>query len=99
MKAKLFNFNYTIKDVPSLTADDGASLFGDINYNDCIIRLNTANSKERKSITLLHEVLHGYNHQLCLWHKDEVEKECERLSEIFYNFMVNNKDIVKQIIS
>lgn len=99
MKAKIFNFDYIIKDVASLTGEDGTSLFGDINYNDCIIRLNASSDKRRKSITLLHEVLHGYNHQMKLWPTDKVEDECERLSEIFYNFMINNKEIVKKIIS
>jgi hypothetical protein len=99
LKAKILNFNYIIKDVPSLTGEDGGSLFGDINYGNETIRLDANLKKHRKNVTLLHEILHSYNQQLSLWPKEEVEKECDRLSEIFYNFMINNKELVKQIIS
>lgn len=98
MKANILNLTYDLIYKTPLIDDNGTGLNGMIKPDELIININCGYSKERQDITILHEAYHGYNDQLCLVSDKFEEVEAERFATLAYNFIMNNKDIIRSII-
>ena len=66
--------------------------YGEIDYNENVIRLNDKYNEERKKATLIHEVLHGISEMYTL---DMSEDLVTKLADALYTVIKDNPEIFK----
>lgn len=69
---RIGGIEYTVRYIPDL--NDGVNmLYGEINYNDCLINLSETHgtAHEHRCVTLWHEILHGIREHSCMEIEDE----------------------------
>lgn len=74
-------------------AEDTAERYGEIDFDNLVININSQVSKEEQKNTLIHEVLHGIENMYGI---DLGEDKVDRLSNALYTVLKdNNLEIVK----
>ena len=74
-----------------LTVDSG-TCYGEIEYGECLIRLNSNNTDEQNQATLIHECLHGISEMYTL---DMSEDLVTKLANAIYTTIKDNPNIFK----
>jgi len=91
-KIKIGWKDYTIEktDVSEKLLLNGAICYGEIEYDDQIIRLNNSFSDEQKELTLIHEMLHGISNMYTL---DMSEDVVTKLANALYITIKDNPNL------
>lgn len=89
-KVRIGGVEYEIKYEPNLRIGNDIC-YGAICYDDSTISLSTTDGAghQHRSVTLLHEILHGIIHHACAKIEDE-EKACEVISKGLYQVLQDN---------
>lgn len=93
-KVKIGWKDYKIEHASSeskLTVESG-TCYGEIDYNEQIIRLNDKYSEEQKQCTLVHEVLHGISD---MYQLNMPEGLVARLADAIYTVVKDNPNMLK----
>ena len=93
-KIKIGWKDYTIEktDVSEKLLLNGDICYGEIEYDDQIIRLNNSFSDEQKEATLIHEMIHGISNMYTL---DMSEDLVTKLANALYITIKDNLSIFK----
>lgn len=91
---KILYKKYNIEIVDNLH-DESNDLYGQIEYIQQEIRLNSGSSEEQQKATLIHEVIHGLDEMYNIGLK---EKQVEKLGNAFYMLIRDNPDMFKEVI-
>jgi hypothetical protein len=83
---------YTVNEVDGLMRK--LSLFGNVDFSDCIIQIDTDISDERKEQTLIHEMLHAVHFEAGYDPSDQDEDMINRASNVLHQVIVDNIDIL-----
>ena len=88
---RIAGIDYKITHEPKIT-QDGHLLYGQINYDDCLILLSSTDgiAHDKQCVTLLHEILHGIIESAQMELEDE-EKTCEVLARGLYQVIKDNE--------
>jgi Zn-dependent peptidase ImmA (M78 family) len=73
----------------------GDACYGKIDYVSSIIYLNSANTPSQSKSTLLHEVIHGVED---MYGVELSEEQVTTVANGLYAFMLDNKDLVRDLI-
>ena len=94
-KAKIGGTDYRIKRVNELTdTETGIELFGNIESAECVISICTKYPRQRQILTEIHELFHGISNEYNLgWN----EKTTSLYAAIFYAFIKDNKQLVREL--
>lgn len=82
--------DYAIGTENHMRDDNGAELYGKINYLDQTITLSNASSLEQKKATLIHELIHGIDDMYSIGLK---EKQVEKLGNGVYMLIRDNPEM------
>lgn len=63
MQIEIGPFTYEIEEVERLLSDDNTRLWGQVDYDEGVIRLDKDMTQDRRHVTLWHEVLHAISEQ------------------------------------
>lgn len=74
-KIKIGPITYNIVAVPGLHSNDGKSLYGEVKYGLCEVRIEADNSPQQDRQTLWHEIVHIILEQLGRGDGGDVGKE------------------------
>lgn len=88
-KVNILYKTYTIDFIDNLH-DGDIDLYGQIQYIDEKILLNTGSSEEQQRATLVHELLHGMDEMYSIELK---ENQVEKLGNTFYMLIRDNPDM------
>lgn len=88
-KVKILYKEYGIEACDNLH-DDGNELYGQIDYLQEKILLNTAGSEEQQKATLIHELIHGLDEMYSIGLK---EKQVEKLGNAVYMLIKDNPEM------
>lgn len=83
--------NYEVRSAEE-TLNSGRELYGQIDYQGCVITLRQANTPEQNACTLIHETLHGIADMYGI---DLEEETVERLANALYTVWCDNEETVK----
>lgn len=86
---------YKLEFYDKIFNEDDDELFGHILYGDQKIKISRICGKTRERICILHECVHGLDDQYGFgFNEDKVRQ----VATLLYDFMVDNKELVKYII-
>ena len=91
-KIKIGWKNYDIRHCEECL-NSGDELFGQIDYQQCIITLREKNTSMQNECTLIHEALHGISEMYGL---DLSEDTVTRLANALFTFLFDNETTVKK---
>lgn len=91
-KIKIGWKEYTIEhaDTREMLIINGGVCYGEIEYDDQVIRLNKNYGDEQKKATLIHEILHGISNMYTL---DMTEDLITKLANALYIVMKDNPNL------
>lgn len=92
-KVKIGYKEYSIKFVDYPILVNGKECYGSIDYNDCVIKINSTFSQTQQEATFWHEVVHGID-DMHLGGKLE-ELDTELFSKGLYMFLKDNPELLK----
>jgi Zn-dependent peptidase ImmA (M78 family) len=84
---------YTVNEVDGLMRK--LSLFGNVDFSDCIIQIDADISDERKEQTLIHEMLHAVHFEAGYDPSDQDEDMINRTANVLHQVIVDNIDILE----
>lgn len=84
---------YAIGTENHMRDDNGAELYGQINYLEQTITLSNASSLEQKKATLIHEIVHGIDELYGIGLK---EKQVEKLGNALYVLIRDNPEMFRE---
>jgi hypothetical protein len=83
---------YTVNEVDGLMRK--LSLFGNVDFSDCIIQIDANISDERKEQTLIHEMLHAVHFEAGYDPSEQDEDLINRTANVLHQVIVDNIDIL-----
>lgn len=87
-KVTILGIEYDVVYLEDLIKREG--LYGDINYNKQVIRIDNSMKNDRKIRTIIHEVLHGIMESLGYSEINYDEEKIQNISNALYLVAVNN---------
>lgn len=83
---------YTVNEVEGLMRK--LNLYGNVDFSDCIIQVDSALSNERKEQTIIHEVLHAIHFEAGYNPEEQDEDMINRTANVLHQVIVDNIDIL-----
>jgi hypothetical protein len=83
---------YTVHEIDGLVRK--LNLYGNVDFSDCIIQIDSAMSEERKEQTIVHEVLHAILFEAGYAPDDQDEDLVNRAANVLHQVIVDNIDIL-----
>jgi Zn-dependent peptidase ImmA (M78 family) len=83
---------YTINEVKGLVSK--VSMYGNVDFSDCIIQIDANISDERKEQTLIHEMLHAVHFEAGYDPSEQDEDMINRTANVLHQVIVDNIDIL-----
>lgn len=89
-KVKILGITYDVQEVE--VVDKNESLWGKIDYQEQVIKIDSELKNERKAQVLLHEILHGVLSELGFYEINNNEEAVQGLSTALYCTLVDCQD-------
>jgi hypothetical protein len=83
---------YTVNEVDGLMRK--LSLFGNVDFSDCIIQIDADLSEERKEQTIIHEMMHAVHFEAGYDPEGQDEDLINRTANVLHQVIVDNVDIL-----
>jgi hypothetical protein len=83
---------YTVNEVEGLMRK--LSLFGNVDFSDCIIQIDADLSEERKEQTIIHEMMHAIHFEAGYDPEGQDEDLINRTANVLHQVIVDNIDIL-----
>ena len=83
---------YTVHEIDGLVRK--LNLYGNVDFSDCIIQIDSAMSEERKEQTIIHEALHAILFEAGYAPDDQDEDLVNRAANVLHQVIVDNIDIL-----
>ena len=94
-KIKIGGLEYTVNYYDRIVEDDGIENFGIVRYSEQEINISKDSTKQRQKMVLLHECIHAMD-DLDGFGFDE--NKVRQVSNMLFNFMLDNKELIKFLI-
>lgn len=95
LNVKIGYRNYGLKFEDAIYTDEPKELYGEIKYDDEVIRISKKFSLKQQAATILHEVLHGIDEDREI---DLTEKQVSQISIGLFDVMAKNSQLFKETI-
>ena len=96
MNIKIGGLEYQLRYVKDLRdSKDNTKLNGQINWDKCIVDIDSDISKQKQNQIIIHEAFHGILDDYCI---DDVENVVRRIGHGIYKLIVDNGEFIKGII-
>ncbi len=92
MQVKIGFKKYGIRMEDRIYTEEPVELYGQCDFQKNIIRVAQSHGKMQAACTLLHEVLHGIDHDRCT---DLTEQQIEQVANGLYQVFVDNWDFLQ----
>jgi hypothetical protein len=83
---------YTVNEVAGLLRK--LSMYGNVDFGDCIIQIDADMSDERKEQTIIHEMLHATHFEAGYNPEEQDEDMINRVANVLHQVIVDNIDIL-----
>jgi Zn-dependent peptidase ImmA (M78 family) len=83
---------YTVNEVDGLLRK--LSMYGNVDFSDCIIQIDADMSEERKEQTIIHEMLHAVHFEAGYNPEEQDEDMINRTANVLHQVIVDNIDIL-----
>jgi hypothetical protein len=83
---------YTVNEVNGLLRK--LSMYGNVDFGDCIIQIDADMSDERKEQTIIHETLHAVHFEAGYNPEEQDEDMINRVANVLHQVIVDNIDIL-----
>jgi hypothetical protein len=83
---------YTVNEVAGLLRK--LSMYGNVDFGDCIIQIDADMSDERKEQTITHEMLHAVHFEAGYNPEEQDEDMINRVANVLHQVIVDNIDIL-----
>ena len=91
-KVTILGIEYDVVYLEDLITREG--LYGEINYNKQVIRIDNSMNDDRKIRTIIHEVLHGIMESLGYSEINYDEEKIQNISNALYLVAANNPGLL-----
>ncbi|WP_099335809.1 hypothetical protein [Clostridium cadaveris] len=91
-KVSILGIEYVVVYLEDLIKREG--LYGDIDYNKQVIRIDNSMNDDRKMRTIIHEVLHGIMESLGYSEINYDEEKIQNISNALYLLAVDNPGLL-----
>jgi len=83
---------YTVHEVEGLLRK--ISMYGNVEFGDCVIQIDSAMTDERKEQTIIHEMLHAIHFEAGYNPEEQDEDTINRTANVLHQVIVDNIDIL-----
>jgi hypothetical protein len=83
---------YTVHEIDGLVRK--LNLYGNVDFSDCIIQIDSAMSEERKEQTIIHEMMHAVHFEAGYNPDEQDEDMINRTANVLHQVIVDNIDIL-----